>query len=308
MNTIEEMIKDLYQEQEEKQDPKNVNRLTEEERQEIQYARDQIYRELEEQRERDLQLQRDWFAENTPHTGEITNEDYELPLSTSKEVLKDPNINYLLYGGATLISNFGGKANNYNQRFLYKNKINKLSEVMKLNESRVPKTPRKIDLALKKVLKSESNLYTVENTSNGLVYKLNYAPDGNKYVTINHKQLRQLVIGTNEGVLKTYVLMKYLLTDYDPSTKTHTFKTKKITNDYICREIGLSDQSKNNLQKISTITNMLETLGYIKKEKIVETYWSEEDQAEKVKQFNQYTLCTYEEWAEKNPKEAKKRN
>lgn len=305
MNTLEDLVQDLYQEQQE--DPNTRRGLLEEERNEIQELRDQLYRELEEQRERDLQLQRDWFAENTPHTGEVTKEDYELPLSTSKEVLKDPNINYLLYGGATLISNFGGKANNYNQRFLYKNKINKLSEVMKLNESRVPKTPRKIDQALKKVLRSESNLYTVENTSNGLVYKLNYAPDGNKYVTVNHKQLRQLVIGTNEGVLKTYVLMKYLLTEYDPSNKTHTYKTKRITNDYICREIGLSDQSKNNLQKISTITNMLETLGYIKKEKIVETYWSEEDQIEKVKTFNQYTLCTYEEWAEKNPKEAKKK-
>lgn len=296
MNTIEEMIKDLYQEQEEKQDPKNVNRLTEEERQEIQYARDQIYREKREDEERRKILLEQVIEATTPKKGTTTNENYSLPVSTYQPYMKSKEYDYRLIGALTLNSLYGGSFLNQGvERYMYANNIN-WEEIAEM----VGKKPQAVQRTFKKMLKSELDLFGVDNTKNGVVYKLRYATDNKYYVTINHYMLEELVLSTNSNVLKLYSLMCYHLSE----------GRKQMTYDYMCEEIGLS--SKTNRRIVSTMLNTLAKLGYIKIYEIDTPIrkWDAKQKKEivlTVKGF-EYELTTFEEWAQLNESTIKKIN
>lgn len=263
----------------EQQDPKDpIDQLKEEIRQEAQQQKEDINNMAEAVK---------------PEKGNIKNENYDLPINTHPDNMTNKNINYDLIGALTLHSYFGGNFINHNgERYFYKNNL----DLEKIGEL-IGKTERATKRFFDKLIKSDTNIIKVDNTKNGIVYTLNCKTDGKFYTTINHKQLYQLLVNLKPDLLKLYLVIKYKCKDSkDPV---------KLTREYLASKIGLSTTSRNNLTKISSHTNLLETLSFIKKYNVAENIWDEEKQKQITKTFTYYSICTYEQWALRNPREAK---
>ncbi len=110
---------------------------------------------------------------------------------------------------------------------------------------------------------------------NEIVYDINYGT--REYVTIETKIMEALIHSFNSNSIKIYVLLKYMCRD----------GKKKITQEWLLKQIGLSSDSKNNRQMLSDITTELHCGGYINKETI---------SVEGNKIINYYEVNSLDEW------------
>lgn len=221
-----------------------------------------------------------WFGR------QICDEHY-LPLPTY--CLKEKKYDARTYAVLTALSYRSVKEKeNMNQRYVYKNSFDVKELALSLG---VNKTT--LERSIKKLNRLDCNVLDISNTPNGIVYKLNYGKkvprqeQVNKYITINHKMLIEMINVFNSNVIKVYCLLKFMTDE-----KTY----KHMTNSWIAEQIGLSSTSKTTLQAISNITSALENCGYIETRLTNKMIW-DENLGKEIPRINKsYRLKTYDEW------------
>ncbi len=243
------------------------------------------------QMERDKIDQRDRLREfidaNTPNKGVTTKEFWDVPMPSHNEYLKNKDVDFNVYGGLMLESNYGGIYNTESQRYIYKNKLDnkEIANMCNISESTVKRAFNK----LKKVkIEDKEPLITTENTPNGIVYKLNYAVDDKYYVTIPNDILQYLIDTTNNNMIKLYVFFKVQLAN----------GSKQMQREFIANAIGLNGSSKKALDVISNMTNSLVANGLITKTERVEFFYDETKDREVPKTLITYGLVGDEHWRE----------
>ena len=220
------------------------------------------------------------------------NKDYYLPISSYDDYLQNLKY-YMEYGIITYYSNFKKQDDFGNEalfRYVYENKL-------KDNQEQIEKISKKkfatVLKNIRKLVKMDNNLVVASNSPNGIVYTINYSTEPHGYyVTIHHEILKYLLDTSNEDALKLYVFMCYRC------KKGET----KLTLKEMANAIGLSPNSKDNLQKITNITMSFDD-NLIKKRYVYETVYDEDTNKFKTKKFCYYTIMTYEQFKDRNSKQ-----
>lgn len=263
--------------------------LTDEFKAELERERASIMAQMEiEQTEKQTLIDK-WVEENTPKKGAVTKEVWNVPIPSHNDYINNKDVDYSVYSGLSLISNYGGKANNMEtQRYIYKNALDfkEVADVCNVSESTVKRALNK----LKKV-KIDGNFVTListENTPNGVVYKLNYGVDDKYYVTIPNNILQYLIDTSNSNMIKLYVFFKVQLAK----------GSKEMQREFIADALGFKRDSKIMLDKISNMTTDLVAKGLITKSERIEVFYDEKNNREIPKKLIRYELTTYEQWVE----------
>ena len=133
-------------------------------------------------------------------------------------------------------------------------------------------------------------LMNISNSPNGIVYHIAQSYEGKYFQKIPVKQFNELVVFTNNNVLKLYCIFKYTI-------EGNEGRWTRIDRMYLCRHMGLKE-TRGNCDNLSVAIKGLKKLGYIKikQENIVEV---DEQGNKKPKTVNYYQLTTYEEWENK---------
>ena len=178
----------------------------------------------------------------------------KIPIRIDAKFMTDKNFDYHALG---VISFFGtkdyGKSISLNQKYLYEHK----EEVEDISQKKLNSIYR----VMKKMSKEYKDIISVsKDIQKKNVYHTSYCDKSGKgYILIEEDALKTLLRGKDTNIIKTYLLLKMICKN----------NKKIITREYICRNIGLSPNSSNNLSKISKITDFLEKNNLIKKEYIV---------------------------------------
>lgn len=214
--------------------------------------------------------------------------DYYFPMPTY--CLNDKKYNAKIFGALMVLSNSGGKelVQFENSRFIYDNSFNTAQLAKDLGIGRTT-----LEDNIKKLRKLDYNVVEIENTKNGIVYRLNYGKESeinegevNKFVTINQKMLKSLVCSFKDNVIKIYCLMNYMC-----DTNSYT----KMSRTWLCKQIGLTPSGKNKTL-ITEIMTDLELCGYIESHRMQEFVWNEESNKKDPRTPKVYRLRTFEEW------------
>lgn len=196
------------------------------------------------------------------------NKEYNVPMNSSKENMKNRNCDYKTLAIMSLYSKFtpiekqieDGVDEQY--IYLYRNTIleskDEIEEISKWKIKTVLNNMRKITML-------NSNLITsmvyedcgYEET----YYMIDYSDEeGKEYVTIEKNILKILINIGNSDLIKIYILIKYLSRE----------NARKISREYLAQEIGIENPSKSVLDRISKITSSLAKAGLIEKKYISE--------------------------------------
>ncbi len=217
--------------------------------------------------------------------GIIINNTQKLPMPTDTEILKNKKYCAKEYAGLMTISNNGIYETH---RYLYKNKFNTAELAKDLGIGRVT-----LERNIKKLENLDCKVLSIENTKNGIVYKLHYGKYQedtgklNKYTTIYQPMLKTLACAFNSNAIKLYCLLSYM---------TNETEFKPMDNKWLAEQIGLSPKSKNNLDTITEIVAQLELCGFIETKKLNVFKWDEKQGKEVPQITKQYRLSTLEEW------------
>ena len=218
-------------------------------------------------------------------------------LPSHNEIIQDKSFPYNTYAMLTINSNFNKNNKDEYKNYIYKSTVKKdisdfLEEAKKdFPDGKIPAI-RTVEKHIRTILACDIPLVKIENSPNGVVYKLKSSVDGKYYVRIPYVQVRELVVSTNKNMLKLFVILTYMC-----NTETHIPLDRK----FLARQMGLSDNSHRGLDVISTLTTTLANLGFIEIKE--ETNPFKNEQGEVIyKTTNSYRLTTLDEY-----KEAKKR-
>lgn len=212
---------------------------------------------------------------------------YKLPMPTF--CLNKKNYCAKEFGALMLISKGSMRImHTEKNRYLYQNSFDTIELAKKLG---ITKTT--LNRNIKKLQSLEYNILEIENTKNGVVYKLNYGletnynDEVNKYVTIHHEMLEELVICFKTPAIKLYCLLCYMTNE-----KSFTLIDEK----FLCEKIGLCGDSENNKSKIRQIIQVLKKCRYIETKKESRTFLDKEKKNKINKTVKLYRLCSFEEW------------
>lgn len=216
--------------------------------------------------------------------------DFDIMLPSHNEVIGNKSFPYNSYAALMINSNFNPA--NKGENYIYKKDIKKkVTDFMEEAKAEFPDgkitAPRQIERHIKTMLECDIPLLKVENTKNGVVYKLTPKIDGKYYVRLPYKQVRELIVSTNKNMLKLFVILSYIC-----NTESYTTIDRK----FLVRQLGLSDKSDNNIKSISIMTTSLAKLGFI------EIKVTRKEDEEGYKTINSYRLRTFEEYEEINRK------
>ena len=211
-----------------------------------------------------------------------------IPVTAHNDVLRDKKSKQFTFNSIMIHSNknIGDVKEMEFTNYIYENDLDEVLDF--INNVCHKKMGRKtLEKHIKYIMSTGYDLIKPINTPNGLAYQLKAEIDGGYYVTIPYCQLKELLIGANENMLKIYIFLK----DYIKVTD------KFVTMDrgFIARSIGLSDKSCKNLNEISTMLNMLARLGYIEIKTVNEKYAVSETEWG-YRTINSYRLTTLDEW------------
>lgn len=212
----------------------------------------------------------------------------KLPINSSKQNMQNKKCNYKTLAIMTLYSNMTSKEITLEQgyeelyRFVYESKIkNKIVEIENLSHYKQDTIIRNI----RKLAKLNNGLITVVNSSNGIIYYINYRSEqGGDFVTIEEDILKYLIDTGNSNVIKVYILLKYLCRN----------GRRAVTNEYIAEQIGLNKNSGKNIQSVINIIKSLVNNKLIRKIKNKGVKF--DDDKFKFKITNEYELIDYNEW------------
>lgn len=180
----------------------------------------------------------------------------KFPIVSKQEYMQDKKVNFLNYCILVYFSNFqdNNDIENFDgtydmHRYIYEDKILKNKDAIE----QYSKT--KVKTFIKNVKKladiSNGEIVSVKETNDGkIVYEINKT---NKYILIEEKILRILINFCNTNAIKIYVFLKWKCRE-----RGYIISKKEI-----CRNIGLSENSKKQLQEITDITKGLQKLGLI---------------------------------------------
>ena len=193
---------------------------------------------------------------------------YDVPINSSKENMKDRKCDYKTLAIMSLYANFTSLEEQYEKGldeqyiYLYRNKIikftNEIEKISKWKINTVLKNMRKITMLNSNLITSIIyEDYGYEET----YYMINYSnEEGKEYVTIEKDILKKLINIGNSDLIKIYILIKYLSRE----------NVRKISREYLAQEIGIENPSKSVLDRISKITSSLAKAGLIEKKYISE--------------------------------------
>lgn len=222
-------------------------------------------------------------------------EEVRFPMSSHKNNMQDKHCDYKTLAIMTLYSNITPMKDQHetgiyeDYRFLYKNRIIKFTEEIEYISNNKINT---IIKNMRKLSQLDGDLVTAyKNKNEEIYYAINYGSGvkNNKFVTIPGEMLKYLIWTGNSNVIKAYILIKYLC-EYEESEYGN--KEKKITNSYICEQIGLNPNSKNNLHGVKMITESLQNNGFINRREVTK--------GEGIKKYIYYSVNGYEEWKNRN--------
>ena len=232
------------------------------------------------------------------------NELRKVPLPAHNEILRDKKFKYNTFASLIACSNknIGDVEIMEFTNYLYDNKIeNVLDFIYDTTGKRI--SERTFNSHMKNIIDSGYDLVDLQNTPNGLVYRLRAEYDGGYFVTIPFIQLKELLLYTNKNALKIYIFLK----DYLKNAKQGEFTP--IDRSFIARSIGLSDKSVKNLDAISVILKGLAKSGFIEIKEAVKKEVSKKDPSKiQVKTIYAYRICTLAEYLEKDSKAIIKNN
>lgn len=211
------------------------------------------------ERNRKSELLRKVIEETKPKIGKTKREDIYLPMPTHEKVLENKNINIKSYGAIMLQSNWGGKFLNAEDRFIYNEKLNQITnevaEELKIS-TRVLKTHisklRKCNIKI---------LEPCKTVSGDLFYRLNYSTDLKYYTLINEKALKKLINAYSENTLRIYLVLLYKCFVNINSNGELIYKEMELKQSYICEKIGLKPSSR---KKVTDCVDALVGGGFIK--------------------------------------------
>lgn len=226
----------------------------------------------------------------------------KVPLPAHNDILGDKKFKYNTFASMMACSNknIGDVKNMEFTNYLYDDKIEDVLDfVYDTTGKRISR--RTFNSHRKNIIDSGYDLVDLQNTPNGLVYKLRAEYDGGYFVTIPFIQLKELLLSTNKNALKIYVFLK----DYLKNVKQGEFTP--IDRAFIARSIGLSDKADKNVKAIGTIVKSLVKLGFIEIKETVKKEVSKQDPSKtQVKTIYAYRVCTLEEYLAKDSKVIKK--
>lgn len=182
-----------------------------------------------------------------------------LPMNSQKLNMQNKKCDYKTLAIMTLYSNMTPKKELHDKgvdemyRYVYKNKIIEFTnEVEGLSKNKI----NTIVKNMRKLSQLESRLITTcKNESGDIYYIINYCDaQERKYVTIEEDMLRILINAGSSNMIKIYILLKYLCRS----------KERKITREFIAKEIGLSINASN-LKVVTDCTKILSASGFINK-------------------------------------------
>ena len=232
-------------------------------------------------------------AKEAETTKEVDKNYIEYPLPAHNKVLRDGKFKINTFTSMMTDSNknIEGVDNMGFTNYLYENKLDKV--IAHINELEVeagkkPTSKRTINNHIKSIIGTGYGLIELQNTPNGLVYKLKAEIDGGYYVKIPYCQIRDLLVCANKNMLRLYIFLK----DYLKNAKQGEFTT--IDRSFIARSIGLSGNA-GRLTVISTMVNGLARLGYIEIKKVNESY-VDKNGNKAYRTINSYRIRTLEEW------------
>ena len=207
------------------------------------------------------------------------------PIVSKQEYMQDKKVNFLNYCILVYFSNYQGDYNMKNfdgtfdiHRYIYEDKILKNKEAIE----QYSKT--KVQTFIKNLNKiaslSNGEIVSVRQTNDGkIVYTINKT---NKYILIEEKILRVLINFCNTNAIKTYVFLKWKCRE----------KGCIISRKEICENIGLSSNSKKQLQEITDITKGLQKLGLISRK----TTTSVSAEGKDYNRSTYYEIISFDNW------------
>ena len=219
-------------------------------------------------------------------------------LTSHNDVIQDKTFPYNTYAMLTINSNFNKNNKDEYKNFLYRDDIKKdIGDFLEEAKNDFPdgKIPamKTVEKHIKTILSCDLPLVKIENSPNGVVYKLKADVDGKYYVRIPYVQVRELIVSTNKNMLKLFVILTYMC---------DTENYKKLDRKFLARQLGLSDNSDKTLKGIGTMTDSLMKLGFIDIQEEVKTEYDKEANKMKVKTINAYRICTLEEYKARGKK------
>ena len=185
--------------------------------------------------------------------------EFDVLVVTHPDVIKNiDGSTYSTYAGLKAISHFEGltleEYNNYIQkRGAQKVLLDFMEEASKEFDGKVP-APSTVKKHIKKLIDNKIPLVKVENYEGKVYYKLLNSIDNKWYVRIPYEKVRELVISTNNNMMKLYAIMCYA---------TNETEYKPITRSWLAEKMGLSTISENNLTSIGIMLTSLCNLGFL---------------------------------------------
>lgn len=220
-------------------------------------------------------------------------------LVTDSRIMKSKTFPYTGYVIGVATGNFNQEKQDF-RSYSYKNTLKKrIADFLEEAEGEFPggKIPavKTVEKHLNTIIKCDIPLemIKIENTPNGIVYKLRNRVDNHYYVQLPYRQIKELVVASNKNMIKLFVVLKYEL---DRDCKT--FKT--LDRKYLARQIGLSDASDKTVKSIGTMLVALAKLGYIEIRQTTKTDYDEKQGREIGKKINSYRLRSLEEYDQIN--------
>ena len=199
-------------------------------------------------------------AETTKEVDTNSNrKEFDVLVVTHPDVIKNiDGSTYSTYAGLKAISHFEGltleEYNNYIQkRGAQKVLLDFMEEASKEFDGKVP-APSTVKKHIKKLIDNKIPLVKVENYEGKVYYKLLNSIDNKWYVRIPYEKVRELVISTNNNMMKLYAIMCYA---------TNETEYKPITRSWLAEKMGLSTISDNNLKTIGIMLTSLCNLGFL---------------------------------------------
>ena len=234
-------------------------------------------------------------AETTKEVDTNSNrKEFDVLVVTHPDVIKNiDGSTYSTYAGLKAISHFEGltleEYNNYIQkRGAQKVLLDFMEEASKEFDGKVP-APSTVKKHIKKLIDNKIPLVKVENYNGKVYYKLLNSIDNKWYVRIPYEKVRELVISTNNNMMKLYAIMCYA---------TNETEYKPITRSWLAEKMGLSTKSTRGLDEIGTMLTSLCNLGFLECLETVET----SKDGNTYKTIHSYRITTSEEY-----KQAKRR-
>lgn len=218
------------------------------------------------------------------------------PIVSKQKYMQDKKVNFLNYCILVYFSNYqsDNRVKNFDgtfdmHRYIYEDKILKNKDVIE----QYSKT--KIKTFVKNVKKlaniSNGEVISVKETNDGkIVYAINKT---DRYILIEEKILRILINFCSTNAIKIYVFLKWRCRE-----RGYIISRKEI-----CENIGLSSNSKKQLQEITDITKGLQNLGLINRK----TTTGISVEGEDYNRSTYYEIVPFEKWekywdSKENPK------